>query len=161
MMLSSRTVNGSVDATSAYARQLVAYAAALGAPRVMIDELSFGGSLLRCLVREVPNNLQWTEAKMQCPPECEALREKYQDNYALGYDRYKQASTTKTIKCPAIESLAEQVSAMAPSMDVKGRIGLSRPGDKMQRELNALCMVYLDEELARLAGNPEGTLLAS
>jgi hypothetical protein len=161
VMLSKRTVNGNVEMPQAYAAQLVGYAAALGNPRVMISVLSFCCDLVRCLVRSVPNSMEWEDAKVQWPPECESLRGQYQDNYALGFDRYKQASTTKAVKCPAIDVLAEQVSAMAPSIDAQGRIGLNRPGDRMERELEALCMLYLDEERARLEGGHADTLLAS
>lgn len=161
VMLSERTLNGNVEMASAYASRLVEYAAALGKPRVMISVLSFCCDLVRSLVREVPNSMEWADAKVQWPPECESLRGQYLDNYALGFDRYKQASTAKAIKCPAISVLAEQVSAMAPSMDAQGRIALTRPGDKMERELEALCLLYLDEERARLESGHEDALLAS
>jgi len=161
VMLSERTLNGNVEMASAYASRLVEYAAALGNPRVMISVLSFCCDLVRSLVRDVPNSMEWADAKLQWPPECESLRGQYLDNYALGFERYKQASATKAVRCPTLEALAGQVGAMSPSMDVQGRIALTRPGDKMDRELEALCLLYLDEERARLESGHVSTLLAS
>ncbi|MBV4524371.1 hypothetical protein KVG88_30315 [Pseudomonas sp. SWRI74] len=160
VLLSERTLNGNVEMASAYATRLVEYAAALGNPRVMISVLSFCCDLARCLTRSVPNSMEWADAKVQWPPECESLRGQYQDNYALGFERYKQASATKAIKCPPLDALAGQVAAMSPSIDGQGRVALTRPGDRMDRELEALCLLYLDEERERLAGDPRATLLA-
>lgn len=161
IMLSERALHGSADRSPAFARSLIDYSAALGSARVMIDETSFCCDLARCLVQEFPGRLVWEDARVQWPPSCEGLQGQYLDNYALGFDRYTQAMISGSIKHPLSELLAGQSSALAPKADEQGRVFLNRPGERMERELNALCMVYLDEEAARLSGESEGARLAS
>lgn len=162
VMLSERTVNGSVDfgKDKAYAQQLVDYAAALGSPRVMVHGLSFCSDLIRHLVRLPSNGMNWSNVNLQCPPECEKLRPKYLDGYALTFDRYKQGAFTKVIKCPESEALTAQMSRMAPHVDEIGRAMLTKPGDRMERELEALCLLCLDEERERLQGTYKAMPLA-
>jgi len=153
ILLSARTLNGpcqSRAATLAYATKLVEYAGALGSPRVMIDETSHCCFLAQALNHGVPNNLVWADARVQWPPTDEALRTQYLDNYALGFDRYRQALATNSVKLPEMDLLADQVKAMAPRLDAEGRMTLNSPGDKMERELNALCLLYLDVASAHL-----------
>lgn len=153
VMLSERTVNGSVDfgKDKAYAQQLADYAAALGSPRVMVHGLSFCCTLIRHLVRLPANGMSWSNVNLQHPPECKKQLAKYLDGYALTFDLYKQGAITKAIKCPPIETLDKQMSRMAPHVDQLGRIMLTKPGDRMERELEALCLLCWDEERERLA----------
>ncbi|QLG96700.1 hypothetical protein HZF02_32805 (plasmid) [Pseudomonas yamanorum] len=162
ILLSGRTLNGPCKdraATLAYAARLVEYAGVLGSPRVMIDETSHCCFLAQALSLNLPNSLVWADARVQWPPTDETLQTQYLDNYALGFDRYKQALANKTVKLPEMELLVDQATAMAPRIDAEGRMTLNSPGDKMERELNALCLLYLDEERAHLAQD-EGARLA-
>lgn len=154
VMLSERTVNGSVDfgKDKAYAQQLVDYAAALGSPRVMVHGLSFCSTLIRHLVRLPSNGMSWISVNLQCPPECEKQRAKYLDGYAQTFDLYKQGAIKKAIQCPDTEALSAQMSRMISQVDEQGRAMLTKPGDRMERELEALCLLCWDEERERLAG---------
>lgn len=96
--------------------------------------------LARVLNLSLPNRLVWEDARVTWPPTNEALQARYLDNYALGFDRYKQALATNAVKLPSMELLTDQASAMAPKIDPEGRMALDSPGDKMERELNALCL---------------------
>lgn len=163
ILLSERTLNGPCQdraATLAYAARLVEYAGALGSPRVMIDETSHCCFLAQALSFEVPNNLVWTDARVQWPPTNEALQAQYLDNYALGFARYKQALATNMVKLPESEQLMVQASAFALKLEPEGWMTLSSPGSKMERELNALCVLYLGEESAHQAQEPDGARLA-
>lgn len=162
VLLSDRTVNGSVDfgKDKAYAQQLVDYAAALGSPRVMVHGLSFCSTLIRHLVRLPANGMNWVSVNLQCPPECEKQRQQYLDGYAQTFDLYKQGAITKAIKHGDSEALSAQIARMAWQKDERGRSMLTKPGDRMERELEALCLLCLDEERERLAGGYTTELIA-
>ncbi|WP_426237541.1 hypothetical protein [Pseudomonas sp. TWP3-2] len=162
VMLSERTVNGSVDfgKDAAYAQQLVDYAAALGSPRVIVHALSFCCTLIRHLVRLPSNGMNWSSANLQLPADDEQLRSKYHDSYALTFDRYKQAAISKAIKYPPMEALDKQIARVAPHAGEQGHITLTKPGDRMERELEALCLLCLDEERERLSGASDAELMA-
>jgi len=157
IMLSERTLHGSTDfgKEREYAQRLEAYASALGSPRVMILSHSFCSDLPR-LLRRVNPSMLFSSILLQHLPACELLREKYRDNYALQVDRYKQGAITKDIKCPAMEALDDQLSAMTLSADEKGRIAITAKTCRMERELEALCLLGADEEDERL-GFPRDT----
>lgn len=158
VLLSERTVNGLCHdsaVTQAYARRLVEYANALGTPRVMIEELS------ACcfLTQSLRHQLAWTDSRVQWPPTDETLRTQYLDNYSLAFDRYRQAQAAGAFQHPLTDLIAAQSKAMAPSKDADGRVYLHQPIEKMDRELSAICQVYMDEENERLQDAPGGSFL--
>lgn len=162
VLLSERTVNGSVDyeKQEAYVQRLTDYATALGSPRVLIHSLSWCGDLPRLLWRMPALSFTWSMVNLQCRPESEQLRGQYLDGYALAFDRYKQGAIMKAIKCPPIETLASQMARVAQHVDRRGLIALTKPGDRMDRELEALCLLCLDEESERLKGADCATMMA-
>lgn len=152
ILLSDRTVNGLNDnhlQTLAYATRLTQYAAALGTPRVVIEDMSACCFLMHSLRHDLPKSMDWSASRLHWPPTDDALRAAYEDNYALAFDRYRQALAARSVQHPLPGVLADQVSSVSPRSD-NAVMALNQPLIRMGRELGALCQVYLDEDNERL-----------
>ena len=147
MLLSARTLHGISDQTDAYAKRLVAYADALGSPRVVIDPMSSGAFLIRTLTfGAMSHGMRWSCADMWSAPQDNQLRAAYQDNYAMGLARLKAGALNGVVHYPPINVLAQQIATMAPKKTETGQLYLNDPAWKMEHELLALCINCVDED---------------
>jgi hypothetical protein len=156
ILLSERTLHGSTDhgKEREYAQRLEAYASELGSPRIMILDHSFNCALPREF-RKMGSSMLFSKICLQTRPACELLRATYRDCYAPYIDRYKQGIITKDIKCPSMEGLS-QVSTLNMSVDSEGLVELAAKNPRVERELEAICLLSADEEDERL-GFPRDT----
>lgn len=143
VLLSDRTVCGYVASMDRYAKQLVAYATALGQPRVILDRSSFCCFLARLLMLEMPGALAWSDAGLDGQPTNEDDRLLYRDNYSLSFARYSEASRAGAVRHPFKRSLAQQTMDVGVKYAEDGRTYLDNLPDGMDRDLTALCMAYM------------------
>jgi len=149
VLLTDRTLHGNALEDQKYAAKLVAYASALGQPRVMIDRLSYCCSLARTLLLEMPGTLCWRDANFGFMPHTVEERQCHRDNFSLAFDRYAQAAETGAISHPFKRTLAKQRFDVGAKRDESGLVFLAGIADGMDRDMSALCMVYVDEEHER------------
>ncbi|WP_085618839.1 MULTISPECIES: hypothetical protein [unclassified Pseudomonas] len=152
VLLTERTLHGNALEDQKYAAKLVAYASALGRPRVVIDRLSYCCSLARTLLLEMPGTLCWRDANFGFMPHSEDQRRHHRDNFSLAFERYAQAAEAGAIKHPLKRTLEKQKMDAGPKRDESGIGYLAGIGDGMDRDMSALCMVYVDEEHERNDG---------
>lgn len=162
VLVSERTVHMRLEmlghsSTLDFTRKLARYAEALPAPR-LIQAGPCSGLVSRMLRERVSSNLLWRSIDLMFRPSGADTAEKFTTHYAYGYDRYCAARAAGTIDHPDIRGIDSARANIQMTQDYTGAQSIKRPDLMLGRDLTALAMVYVDEELTRI-GTPHSAYL--
>ncbi|WP_122558503.1 hypothetical protein [Pseudomonas viridiflava] len=162
VMVSDRTVHMRLEvmercSSLEFTRKLARYAQALPSPRLILCG-PCSNRIGTLLLEKVASNLTFRKVELRFRPGSAESALSYATYYDFGYGRYCDARQSGNVDHPDVKAIAQARANIQMTTDFTGAQSIKRPDLMLGRDLTALAMVYVDEELTRI-GAPHSAYL--
>lgn len=138
------------SATVNFLRVLAQYAAELPNAQLIINKFGCCAVIDGLLTSRMSNDLQWRAVEMKFPPSSPELANEYSTYYDCGFTRYCEALREGSIDHPDLMAITRARVNVPVARDFTGKVAIKRPDLMFGRDITALSLVYVDEELRRI-----------